>query len=97
MRDKSSMPREQKDRDDREKKAQTIHNRRRMPVRGLAVWYAHPGGFLDPRDPSPRAVVGPVLTRVGDRVLITAHMTAVEVGQLRGYNYQQPQIKGKYP
>lgn len=61
-------------------------------VETVPVWFAHPNGVLDPRDPSARVVVGPTHSRIGAQVILTADMPIAAIRALRAYRYQQKQI-----
>lgn len=56
------------------------------------IFYVHPDGTVDFRVPPPMPVVGPILSRIGNRLVLSAGMSLEEIKSYGEYGYQQKQI-----
>lgn len=61
----------------------------------MADWYMTPAGYADPRPPTPRPIVGPLFSQIGDDIVFTAEMSVAEIRALRPSRpkFNQPQIE----
>jgi len=57
------------------------------------IFYVHTDGTVDFRAPPPRAVVGPIFSKIGDRLILSAGMSDEEIQSYGEYGYQQKQIE----
>lgn len=57
------------------------------------IFYVHKNGTVDFRVPPPNAVVGPIFSKVGDRLILSAGMSLEEIQSYAEYGYQQKQIE----
>lgn len=57
------------------------------------IFYVHKDGTVDFRVPPPNAVVGPIFSKIGDRLILSAGMSLEEIQSYGQYGYQQKQIE----